>query len=350
MTTKTTDSISTSGRVITSSTPTNANSSAEMIIIGSSRNGTKGLEKRALRGVADPKRYVADLSKAISEEDQWVHHVWTDGMATSRTFRYDPENMKTASGVKGMFGCTSVIIASQRGTYLSHIWEGPTFVKNAAGDESKEDVFWEHSFESLREGNDEDPLDQSFPLTYLTAPGEILNTESSPVIFIITPYTLESERQDDHIMTELRYEDRVKELARGLAKLVPSVEPPVIVGYDRADENATEADELEQEGPAGFAGRAIVEVEQKRWDISGPDGRSLCFKRPPFVGTWRLWVEDRPIYQHDYVIDAGPHKRDGPFYGPALNLLDVRYRGKKPGKLNITPLFAARKMAAELGD
>ncbi|KAF2238084.1 hypothetical protein EV356DRAFT_335996 [Viridothelium virens] len=319
MTTKTTDDIPASGWVITSPTPTNANTSAETIILDSLQNSTNGLKKRALRGVADPKRYVAALSKVISEKGRWVHHIWTDGMATSRTFRYDPEDMKTASGVKGMFGCTCVIIASQRGTYLSHIWEGPTFVRNQREYESREDVFWEHSFESLRDGNDLDPLDKSLPLAYLVAPGEVLHIESNPVIFIITPYTTESQRQHFHVRTELRYEERIKELARALAKLVPSVEPPVLVGYHRADEGATEADELEPEGPAGYAGRAIVEVEQERWDIVDADGRSLCFDRPPFVGTWRLWVEDRAIYQYDYVIDARPQKRDGVSYGYGLN-------------------------------
>lgn len=40
-----------------------------------------------------------------------------------RAFEQDSFSM----GVQGLVGCTSVIVVSRRGVWMSHIWESPTF-------------------------------------------------------------------------------------------------------------------------------------------------------------------------------------------------------------------------------
>jgi len=35
-------------------------------------------------------------------------------------------------GVKGLYGCTSVVVASQQGIWISHFWEVPSFQTQAA--------------------------------------------------------------------------------------------------------------------------------------------------------------------------------------------------------------------------
>ncbi|KAL4777587.1 hypothetical protein BDW60DRAFT_202476 [Aspergillus nidulans var. acristatus] len=69
-----------------------------------------------------------------------------------------PKKESTVLDIKGLYGCTSVIIVSSKGVYISHIWEKPTSIN---GDEKRqiyeteEEYFKKYSFDALTQGGGE---------------------------------------------------------------------------------------------------------------------------------------------------------------------------------------------------
>ncbi|KAL3490431.1 hypothetical protein BJX62DRAFT_238067 [Aspergillus germanicus] len=65
------------------------------------------------------------LAGRLTTEGKWLSH--KNGDTAGKWYMFT--NEKTAAGVTGLFGCTSIVIVSKHGVYLSHIYEDPVFVK-----------------------------------------------------------------------------------------------------------------------------------------------------------------------------------------------------------------------------
>ncbi|KXG49973.1 uncharacterized protein PGRI_059410 [Penicillium griseofulvum] len=217
--------------------------------------------------------------------------IWIDqlGLVSAQCFNY-PSFGHSAIGVKTMYGCTAVIIASEKGVYLSHIWESPVFVDEAFN--TTDDRFFTiTAFNSLRDGT---IYAQSVTDLIGTDhnPG-ILNAIYAPKVFVLTPFTTDWDRRNCGISTTLRYQKRAEELAQKIAGIVPgSGGNGIILGYTRTSRQASSQE-------PGIAGRAILEIDPVYTRITTPyDPKSAGLQ----IGRWRLWVEDQLITYQDFWL------------------------------------------------
>ncbi len=216
----------------------------------------------------------------------------------------------SAAGVNGLYGCTSVLISSEKGVYISHIWEDPVFI---TGDSvpTDDNTFTTKGFNALRDGT---ATAQSISALVGTdqAPGP-LNAIYSPEVFVITPRTDELDRNQYGITTALRYETRAQQLAQKIAQIVPgSGGTGYTLGYTRTSA------QLSTEYP-GTAGRAILEVDPFQYWVTTPN--APADSPGVHVGRWRLWVEGQLITYNDFwhpdtTPPGGIQRRDVGYENP----------------------------------
>ncbi|KAM0268171.1 hypothetical protein ACHAPA_005253 [Fusarium lateritium] len=236
--------------------------------------------------------YVSQLTPA------WVSQ---DGDTSGHWFDF-PQAGVGAAGVNGIYGCTAVIIVSEKGVYLSHIWENPVFIDiNWAN--TPDDDFDRRAFQALRDGTD---FAQSVVGLIGTdnAPGP-LNAIYSPKVFVLTPFT-NPFFDPTGVTTTLRYQDRAQGLANNLARVIPgSGGQGYLLGYTRTNQAASTAQN-------GYAGRAIVEVDMLERVLTTPNAPQGSLGLA--VARWRLWVEDQIVTSQEFwipdVTPAGQQKRE----------------------------------------
>ncbi|KAL9090923.1 MAG: hypothetical protein Q9165_005131 [Trypethelium subeluteriae] len=291
-----------------SSIPFAKNLSSEPFLTDSLQDILNSSQKRYLDPVHDTRRYVKALSSLISHEDQWllpssrrddVHGTTTTG------FKYPLDDFRTVTGVRGLYGCTSVIIASNIGVFISHIWETPTFLESRGQDQTDEDVFWSTGYNILRDGNPTD-RERSIGFTALLGPGGILNTTQRPIVFVLTPFTSQVQRQYHGVTTHLRYELGANRLALALRRRIRSPEKAQVIGYTRRNRESAFARK-------GYRGRAIVEVDQRYAEThngNDADDEGRVAHAATIEGSWRLWVEDRVVFEQPYSHPLNPPVRN----------------------------------------
>ncbi|CAI7603197.1 unnamed protein product [Penicillium glandicola] len=234
-----------------------------------------------------------DVSPPYSSYVKSLTPIWTDqiGSVSAQWFDY-PLFGHSAVGVKGIYGCTAVIIASEKGVHISHIWENPVFVDEAFNP-TDDNLFTQTAFNSLRDGTvyaqsitDLIGTDQN--------PG-VLNAIYAPKVFVLTPFTTDWDYRNFRISTTLRYQKRAQELAQKIADIVTgSGGNGILLGYTRTSRQASSQE-------PGIEGRAIFEIDPfHTWLTTPYDSRSKGLQ----IGRWRLWVEDQLITHQDFWL---PH-------------------------------------------
>ena len=206
----------------------------------------RSLVERALPNVTPPyATYVQNLNV------RWINQ---NGDASAQWFDYP--NYWAAAGVNGIYGCTSVFIVSQKGVYISHIWENPVFVINNDYVPTDDNTFTTKTFYALRDGTATAVSILALVGT-AQAPGP-LNAIYNPKVFVVTPFTSPEDRSKRGITTTYTYQARAQQLARQIVSIVPgSSDSGFVRGYSRTNE-----EESTQEH--GIAGRAILEVDPSR--------------------------------------------------------------------------------------
>ncbi|KAM0543402.1 hypothetical protein ACHAO7_009388 [Fusarium culmorum] len=206
---------------------------------------------------------------------------------TSGHFFYFPKEGHAAAGVNGLYGCTAVIIASDMGVYLSHIWESPVFgdINFVPSDDA---YFTRQTIEIFRDGSSHA---QSVNVLVGTdaEPGP-LHPIHSPKVFVVTPLT--KPEQSNSVTTLLFHQDRAQTLANNLASIiVGSEDHGHVLGYVRTNHELSTSDK-------GYWGRTILEVDMFQKLLVSADnlyGEDLA------VGRWRLWLEDKLITFNDFI-------------------------------------------------
>ncbi|KAF2228884.1 hypothetical protein EV356DRAFT_581248 [Viridothelium virens] len=263
--------------------------------VSSGSLSTSPLQKRRyiMQNPQNREAYIATLSRLITTRNGWLHIARSLHGTSMKSWVYltDRPRYRDAFGVKNLLGCTSVIIASNGGILLSNMWEMPTFLTMDYQQPAR-DVFRADTYDILRYGNPADPTGESIGFRYWIR-GGFLISRMRPVVFIITPFTTNRERQQLGVQTELRYEAEVQSLAAALRRSIPSQQPPRIIGYTRHDRTGFEA----SEGDETWWGKAIVEVDQHHAEARNSRGHYV----PSIDGSWRLWVEDRLEYEQHYT-------------------------------------------------
>ncbi|KAF4333315.1 hypothetical protein FBEOM_12869 [Fusarium beomiforme] len=214
--------------------------------------------------------------------------IWVDqtGATAGHWFGAPPFAGKGSAGVNGIYGCTSVIIVSDLGVYLSHIWENPVFVDNF-GNPTPDDEFDTTTFNAFRDGT-VNALSVVGLVGTDEAPG-VLHSIYHPRVFVVTPFTNDLERSFG-VTTTFRYEERANRLATQVSGIVPGSDSTVL-GYTRTNrEESTEQ--------YGTWGRAIVEYDMLEEIVFGTEENALG----QFMGRWRLWVEDQLVTSHKFIV------------------------------------------------
>ncbi|KAI9668238.1 MAG: hypothetical protein M1821_001058 [Bathelium mastoideum] len=207
-------------------------------------------------------------------------------------------------GVKDLRGCTAVVIPSDKGVFVAHVWEIPVF-RGSEREQTlrSEATFLRLGFESLVRGNPDCTSLASLVGTDET-PGP-MHRFYHPEVHVITPYTTRDEQRQG-IHTPLRYEQYANLLAHRLQSLVGGITPGGIVrGYFRG--SAREA-----RSRSGTVGRAFLEYDTNELPPRRiPKGPQNPEGKPWSVleGKWRLWVgpshneEDERIFRWRVVED-----------------------------------------------
>lgn len=260
-------------------------------------------------------RALPDVTPPYDDYVRTLNPVWISqlGTASGQFFNY-PVGGHAAAGVNGIYGCTSVIISSEKGVYISHIWEVPVFISEHWVP-TDDNTFTTGAFIALRDGTA-----NAESITTLVgteqAPGP-LNAIYHPVVFVLTPYASEEDRQVFGITTTLRYQTRAQQLAQQIVQIVPgSGGTGFTLGYTRTNV------QLSTQSP-GIAGRAILEVDpfQYWYTTADTDANSPGLQ----FGRWRLWVEDQLITSQDFWIPnttppGGIQGRDVGYANPCASI------------------------------
>ncbi|KAL9097801.1 MAG: hypothetical protein Q9165_000127 [Trypethelium subeluteriae] len=288
--------------ITTASLPTKSWGTVPTPISGTSicgENAPNTQRKRAFFDVDDARQYIADLSKLLTRTRKWLHRS-AAGQTTAEAFDFDNLTERAAFGVKGLRGCTSVIVVSARGAFLSYIWEFFAFGVRV-GEQlipTGDDAFWSLSYERIVHGNRADDYPGGSPgLNDLKSRGQILADEYDPMIFIFTPETGVEDRLAG-VTTSLLYEDKIHRLQAGLRALFPNAFAPQVIGYSRDRGPPSESDELNRTTGAGYVGRVVLEVDPYQAVMVSPGAHNL--RASPLFGAWRLWLKDRLVRQNCY--------------------------------------------------
>ncbi|KAF5002477.1 hypothetical protein FGRMN_302 [Fusarium graminum] len=226
-------------------------------------------------------RYVTSL------RPKWIDH---EGDVSGQWFPF-PSRGFGASGVNGLFGCSAVIIVSNRGAYISHIYEDPVFMNEDYTPTSREE-FRKNGFMVLRDGSEEN-LSVTSLLGTDANPGP-LHAIYSPRIFVITPFTDEEDKA--FLNTEFLYQPQANMLANDLASIIPgSGGGGYIFGYTRTDED-------ESNRANSYAGSAILEVDMMDKVVDGPRDPANIYGMN--IARWRLWVEDKIVAEQEFWADG----------------------------------------------
>jgi hypothetical protein len=233
--------------------------------------------------------YVSQLTPA------WVSQV---GDTSGHWFDF-PQAGVAAAGVNGIYGCTAVIIVSERGVYLSHIWENPVFI-DIDWNNTPDDEFDRNAFQALRDGTAN--AQSVVGLVGTDANPGPLNAIYSPKVFVLTPFTNQF-FDPTGVTTTLRYQDRAQALANNLARVIPgSGGQGYLLGYTRTNQALSTAQN-------GYAGRAIVEVDMLERVLTTPNAPQGSLGLA--VARWRLWVEDQIVTSQEFWIpDVTLRKRE----------------------------------------
>ncbi|KAH6953375.1 hypothetical protein DER45DRAFT_598058 [Fusarium avenaceum] len=233
--------------------------------------------------------YVSQLTPA------WVSQV---GDTSGQWFDF-PQAGVAAAGVNGIYGCTAVIIVSEKGVYLSHIWENPVFI-DIDWNNTPDDQFDRVAFQALRDGTVN--AQSVVGLIGTDANPGPLNAIFSPKVFVLTPFTNQF-FDPTGVTTTLRYQDRAQNLANNLARVIPgSGGQGYLLGYTRTNQALSTAQN-------GYAGRAIVEVDMLERVLTTPNAPQGSLGLA--VARWRLWVEDQIVTSQEFWIpDYNLRKRE----------------------------------------
>lgn len=233
---------------------------------------TKSLtkKKRALEDpVSNKEAYVDALYGRMSNE-QFVPLDEEDFTTTARYWNWNTAPGQTAAGIEGLCGCTSVLVLSDVGAYISHIWDDSFEEGDCSAEEAVNNVMG-----TLWNGNS---LDNSPGLRGLTQPGQPLSLQNSPAVFIL------GGKEDDE--SELTFENEISILRQHLIQAVPSSENPKIVPYIIDLESTMSLD--------NHNGRAAAEHDSRQ--------SSVVFNGSPTPSSmWRLWVQHKEIARHQFV-------------------------------------------------
>ncbi|KAF2104453.1 hypothetical protein NA57DRAFT_51277 [Rhizodiscina lignyota] len=188
------------------------------------------LTKRALEPVDsewDPDVYLPrELSAANSAGTLLGHRSYqqTGGHSSSLHVVFGTNPVTT--GVIGLRGCTSAVVISQAGAWISHFWEVPSFDKEQQfPTETQDEVFTRTVLDAISSGDGSNLLSG---LGELTCQGHIFDPMYQPQAYVFTLRNRETPEQEGN----LQYPRYVQAIKAQIGLLIPSLDPNGIPVHD----------------------------------------------------------------------------------------------------------------------
>ncbi|GAB1197585.1 hypothetical protein APSETT444_006883 [Aspergillus pseudonomiae] len=252
--------------------------------LSTAKNGAKGgsLPKRVLAKPED-EDFGGDVESFLVSQymrADWVPH-GNQGLP-SALFK-ELGNKKFNLAVRDLWGCASVVVVSEKGIWMSHIWENPSFGREVLSNRwapSEDNVFINTVLKPLADGNEQMP-----GLTQFTQGNGAFIAEYKPFAYIFYP------SWSRHAQYDRVYTARINDISHKLERLLPLSVPPLIYQYDRAG-----GDLLSSKGKVLFQYEPNERVTQTK---NGPLQQAVN----------RIWLENRPMYVHQRYWPAWPLQR-----------------------------------------
>lgn len=208
-----------------------------------------------------------------------TQYVWADWLnihaGRSTGIIHVLENKKKDAAVHGLFGCTSVVVVSKVGVWISHFWQVPSFRADLANynrARTGPDIanFDEQVIQEMQDGGPNIP-----GLKPLTAPREIFDEVYKPRWTIVTP------RDFTGVVGSWLYQPEVDEIQDVLRELFPNA-PPSIIDYEPKSD-----DDSQMNTPSG---KILFQYDPFDTMVQDPNRPCDVYQ----LARYRLWVEDRP--------------------------------------------------------
>ena len=186
-------------------------------------------------------------------------------------------NLRYDAAVHGLFGCTSVVVVSQAGMWISHFWEVPSFRATAGtgnNPRTAADIanFNDQVINQMQDGGPDIP-----GLRQFTAAGGQFDAPQRPVWVIVTP------RGTSGVVGSWKYQPEVNQIKSVLNTLFPAA-PPVIIDYQT---RPSPVDQL-----LTASGKILFQYDPAQAMITDNNNPCNVYQQAMF----RIWVEDRPLY------------------------------------------------------
>ena len=237
----------------------------------------ESLDKRVLRTPAN--NYGGNVENFLLAEyknAEWLNIDGTNG-GLSTGFAKALGNQRLDAAVTGLFGCTSVIVASQAGVWMSHFWEIPSFraTQETWGKaRTAPDIanFNEQVINQMQNGGPDIP-----GLRQFTAVGGQFAANQRPAWVIVTP------RDSSGVAGSWKYDPEVTQIKSVLENIFPDV-PPIIKDY-QPKPSQTDQDET-------ATGKILFQYDPFQNMITDDTNPCNVYQQAMF----RIWVEDQPQY------------------------------------------------------
>lgn len=226
----------------------------------------------------------------------------------SSSFFHPLTNFRFSVGVAGLYGCTSLIVLSSRGVWISHLWENPTFDDPTINAIQQKSRFQQQVLDILGPGDGT----YGFPgLSQYIGEGQAFGPDTHAQAIIITP-----RNRYNPVPGVLLYPAMAQQIAKTVTQLFGGnwdtgatgdlVDPVIFADY------TPQSDDFAQQWTA--SGKAIFQYDPEQ-------GRCIDMwtGEPAQFAQLRLWLEDRssqvtdyfwPVWPDQFVTD--PNQQQGP--------------------------------------
>jgi len=244
-----------------------------------------GLEVRRLNEPSDP-QYGGNVEAFLLTEYIWAEWVPIQGNGSSALAR-QLGNQRKDLAVHGLHGCTSVIVVSNQGIWISHFWEDQAFRTQA--------LFQIDVLNQMRNG---DGTPEMPGILQYTSPGGQFEGLQKPQAIIVTPQVRGSQ-----IPGDLLYRSMVDQIKVSLLQMMPSSNP-IVIDYQPDSESNAQL--------TTYTGKILVQYDPAQGFLSNPNNRCQTGQQAMI----RIWVENRPlVYQLYWLAERNqrvqqPQKRD----------------------------------------
>ncbi|MCJ1414891.1 hypothetical protein MMC32_001220 [Xylographa parallela] len=247
----------------------------------------KSITKLMKRAMVSPTNYGGDVQEFLLGEyshADWVNLRQTIGKPSSALL-HKLVNSQYDMVVQNLYGCTSVVVVSERAVWMAHFWEGPSFTNGQQQFET----------EVLNTMVDGDGTSEMPGIKQYTTPNNLFGNDAYPQTLVITPRNRNSQTPGSFEYGPMK-DDIVKTLrnlfpgnaAHGVAPVEPIVIDYLAI-YDKAAWLNT------------ATGKILVQYY--------PDEAIVTNLEDPCKTTQyamlKVWVEDRPqpVYQRTWTAE-----------------------------------------------